>query len=87
MEDNYSVREGAYFIEADEEQLKTLFGKAAEQGRTDIALKCAYPTVYEEMVRKLIDEQEIFSYMQAESNSVAYAQNEKQLSMTFWVTN
>ena len=87
MEDNYYVREGAYFIEADEEQLKTLFGKAAEQGRTDIALKCAYPTVYEEMVRKLIDEQEIFSYMQAESNSVAYAQNEKQLSMTFWVTN
>ena len=64
-----------------------LFQNAAASGRTDIALKCAYPTIYEEMVRKLIEEQEIFSYMQVESGSVAYAQNEKQLSMTFWVTN
>ena len=87
LEDNYYVREGAYFTEVNEEQLETLFDNAAEQGRTDIALKCAYPTVYEEMVRKLIEEQEIFSYMQVEGDSVAYAQNEKQLSMTFWVTN
>lgn len=87
LEDNYYVREGAYFTEVNEELLEMLFQNAAASGRTDIALKCAYPTIYEEMVRKLIEEQEIFSYMQVESGSVAYAQNEKQLSMTFWVTN
>ena len=87
LEDNYYVREGVYFTEINEQQLETVFQNAANQGQTEIALKCADRSVYEEMVRNLITDQKIFSYMSGDGGSVAYAQNEKQLSMTFWLAN
>lgn len=88
-EANYYVREGTYFTSYDREQMKEIFDRAEEEGRTDVTLKCGDEACYEEICHALIDEQEIFSYMRMEgdSNTVTYAQNGKQLSLTFWVTN
>ena len=84
---NYYVREGAYFTAYDAEQMQSIFDRAWESGRTEITLKCADEECYREICRVLIDEQEIFSYMPENSSTIAYAQNGKQLSLTFWVTN
>lgn len=84
---NYYVREGVYFTSYDAEQMQSMFDRAWESGRTEITLKCADEECYREICRVLIDEQEIFSYMPENSSTIAYAQNGKQLSLTFWVTN
>ena len=88
-EANYYVREGMYFTSYDREQMQEIFDRAAADGRTDVTLKCADEICYEEICHALIDGQEIFSYMQIPGNgsTVTYAQNGKQLSLTFWVTN
>lgn len=88
-EANYYVREGSYFTSYDHEQMQAVFDRAIEGGRTEVTIKCADELCYQEICHVLIDEQEIFSYMQIQgnSNTVTYAQNGKQLSLTFWVTN
>ena len=88
-EANYYVREGFYFTSYDHEQMQAVFDRAIEGGRTEVTIKCADELCYQEICHALIDEQEIFSYMQIQgnSNTVTYAQNGKQLSLTFWVTN
>ena len=84
---NYYVQEGTYVTTYDPEQLQQIFDRAQENGRADVTLKCADETCYEEISHALIEEQEIFSYLQGEHSTITYAQNRKQLSLTFWVTN
>ncbi len=84
---NYYVQEGTYVTTYDPEQLQQIFDRAQENGRADVTLKCADETCYEEISHALIEEQEIFSYLQGEHSNITYAQNRKQLSLTFWVTN
>ena len=52
-----------------------------------MTIKCCDALCYETMVSELIEEQEIFQYLTGGESSIAYAQNEKQLSLTFWVTS
>lgn len=87
LENNYYVREGVYFTEVDETQLAECFQRAQESGKSDVTLKCADAAVYEELYDRLITKQEIFDYLDSEGGNIAYAQNEKQMSMTFWVTS
>lgn len=84
---NYYVQEGTYVTTYDPEQLQQIFDRTQENGRADVTLKCADETCYEEISHALIEEQEIFSYLQGEHSTITYAQNRKQLSLTFWVTN
>ena len=84
---NYYVMEGALFTVYDRAQMEALFQKAVESGQSDITIKCADAACYEEVLTELIEEQEIFDYLSDEESSIAYAQNEKQHSLTFWVTN
>ena len=86
-EANYYVREGSYFSFYDREQMKEVFDRAAASGRADVTVKCADEICYQEILSALVDEREIFDYMGGGGKKVAYAQNEKQLSLTFWVTN
>lgn len=81
--DNYYIREGLYFAEMDEEHLRSCFAAVTEG--EDITVKCADRQVYDEMYRFLIEEQGIFDCIGGEGGTVAYALNEKQLSMTFWL--
>ena len=84
---NYYVREGALFTGYDRVQMEALFQKAIETGQGDITIKCVDAVSYKEVLTALIEEQEIFDYLAGEESRVAYAQNEKQHSLTFWVTN
>jgi hypothetical protein len=84
---NYYVQEGALFTAYDREQMAALFQKAAGSGQNDITVKCADAACYEEILRILIEDQEIFQFLAEGESRIAYAQNEKQLSLTFWVTN
>ena len=86
-ENNYYVREGALFLEYDREQMSKLFENAINQGRPDVTVKCTDDLCYREILSALVDGQEIFGYLEGSGKSVAYAQNDKQLSLTFWVTN
>lgn len=87
MDANYYVLEGALFESYNREQMAELFARAQEQGKNDVTVKCASQQCYEEVMKALIEDQEIFRYLDDNGDSVAYAQNDKQLSMTFWVTN
>lgn len=84
---NYYVREGALFTGYDREQMTELFDRMLGQGRNDITVKCATQESYSEIYTALIENQEIFGYLAGLSDTVAYSQNETQLSLTFWVTN
>lgn len=84
MQANYYVREGAYFTAYDEAALQALFEKSYEEGKTDVTLKCGNTAVYEELLQKLVDGQEIFRYMKDSADSIAYANNDVQMSLTFW---
>ena len=85
LEANYYVREGLYFNNFDLEHLRQVFTDAAGQNKTDITLKCADAAVYTQMSKSLIEDQKIFDYLEAPEGTIAYAQNEKQLSLTFWM--
>lgn len=87
MAANYYVMEGAYFTEYDEGALEDFFERGYEEGRTDVTLKCADEEVYAAFRTHLIEEQQIFSYLNANGGSVAYAEDAGQLSMTFWLVN
>lgn len=87
LTDNYYVKEGVYFTDADQAQIEEVFERAGKQDREDITLKCADSAVYEEVYRLLVEEQGIFEYLESGAGRIAYTQNEKQLSITFWMTN
>lgn len=85
MKANYYVREGAYFTSLDTEAIRTLFEKGYASGSTCVTLKCSSQEVYQKMEEMLIGEQEIFQYLDNLDGVVAYADNETQLSLSFWL--
>ncbi|MCH5274692.1 MAG: hypothetical protein J1E65_02540 [Lachnospiraceae bacterium] len=84
---NYYVMEGAYFTDYDETAVADFFAKGYEEKKTDVTLKCADEEIYALFYRHLIEEYEIFNYLDAEGGSVAYAEDLEQYSMTFWLVD
>ncbi len=85
-EANYYVREGALFSSYDRDQMAELFRRKIQEGQEAVTVKCTDAVCYGEVLDALVGKQEIFSYLPDREGSIAYAQNEKQLSVTFWVT-
>lgn len=84
MDCNYYVKEGTYLTTCDEAALQQLFETEYDQSQGSITIKCADSTVYGEAKRILIDEQKIFQYIHQTDGTVAYSDNEEQLSLSFW---
>lgn len=85
--DNYYVREGNLFTDYNREQMQGIFQRFLESGKKDVTIKCTDELVFRQILNAMVEEQEIFDYLSGDYDSVGYTQNEKQLSMTFWVTN
>lgn len=85
--DNYYVRENALFTTYDKMQMAALFEKLNTGECREILVKCDGWETYLEIWKAMIEEQEIFDYIAMENTTVHYISNEKQLSMSFWVTN
>lgn len=84
---NYYAKEGALFTSYDKEQLQRLFDRAKTENRDNITVKCADRECYEKVLEELVEKHEIFRYMGEAEAAVAYARNDNQMSVTFWVTN
>ena len=87
VRDNYYVKEGAVFDSYDTVKLQELFDRRAASGRRDVALRCTSLSCYLEMQEALIERQEIFEYLDNHGEQVAYSLDDKQQTMTFWMTN
>ncbi len=82
--DNYYVREGCLLSACEETALRQAFERATQAGRQEISLKCTEEEVYRQLLEHLIEQKEVFSYLEEGYNTLHYARNEKQLSITFW---
>jgi hypothetical protein len=85
--DNYYVRENTLFFEYDSEKMSLLFQKLGTEGYPDVTVKCNDADTYSSIYEALIEQQDIFDYLPEEKDTISYTLNEKQLSMTFWMTN
>lgn len=85
MEANYYVREGLYFTSVDDNQLTQIFSDGYDKGSAYVTLKCASPEIYNKMYEKLINNQEIFHYLDCPDGIVSYTDNDEQCSMSFWL--
>ncbi|MDD3368425.1 MAG: transglutaminase domain-containing protein [Lachnospiraceae bacterium] len=85
LTDNYYVREDAYFESMDADKLEALFTAYYAAGREYVTCKCADEAVYSQMKQYLLGDQHIFDYLESDENSVAYADSDDQLSISFWL--
>lgn len=83
---NYFVREGAYLTEADTDAFTVLARRRIEAGEDCVSCKCATREVYEELCRKLFDEQEIFRCLgTAPGGSIRYLRSDRSRTVTVWL--
>lgn len=84
MESNYYVQEGLYFTELNTSQVKEAFLNAQENGDKIVTLKCASPTVYAAVYAHLIEDQNIFKYID-DSVNVNYVEFKDECRMSFYL--
>lgn len=87
MENNYYVREGAYFTVYDEAALRTFFERNVESGKTEVTILCADRAVFDVFLQELITNQKIFRFLSSPDGTVAYIEDPDKFSMTFWLVN
>lgn len=86
MTDNYYVKEDALFYGYDEEKIRQLFDRAVSEGKNSVTIKCSDNECFNEIKTQLIDNQKIFNCISEETTQVTYANNSRQLSLTFWIS-
>ena|GEM_PF-112639 len=86
-DDNYFIREDAYFESLDLARLQLLFAKTTKKNAWQVSVKCANKECFEDMKDFLLAKQKIFDYYPDEVNQITYYQYEDLFCLTFWVTN
>jgi len=84
-EANYYEKENIYFEGMDSVKMEELFNKGYANNETNITLKCKSQSTYNEILQVMIEDQEIFSYLEGENKTVTYTYNELQLTISFWL--
>ena len=85
QKDNYYIREGLYLTEYDEEKLKKIFEQTYADESRYVMFRCSDEAVFDEIREKLIDNQEVFQYIDNEGKSIAYSDNRTQRTISFWI--
>lgn len=83
--DNYYIREGLYLTAWDTDKIKHIFEMAYLEKNNYVTIKCENEIVYQEIKEKLIDEQQVFQYIKQRWESIAYVENSRQLTISFWL--
>lgn len=84
LQDNYYVHQGAYCTEVDAGQIESLFLYAYKNNSSYVTMKSADETVYQDLEQFLLNEQNIFNYLQ-NSTSISYTKNDNTLTFSFWI--
>ncbi len=85
MRNNYYVREGEYFTENDMDTLGGLFSRRYADGSNNVTIKCSTKAVYDEFIRRLISEQQVFGYIEGSNNTVSYTTFDEQYILIIWL--
>ena len=85
LDDNYYVREGAYFTEASLQAFSELSSRRHAEGADCVRFKCATQEIYTQMVSLLVDEKHIFDYIyKAPGETLLFTRSDAQRSFTVW---
>ena len=90
MEDNYYVREGAYFNNDDLEHVRELFDRRYSEGSENVTIKCATEDVYNLLLDKLVSKGAVFDYLRGgydkdNKKNVRYTTFEETKTIIFWL--
>ena len=88
IEDNYFVREGAFFSYVDEAGLQALFDSAYEQGMEFVTVKAADYYVYLSLKNYLLEEQNVFRILgrRKSDNTISFWENTDSCTISFKLT-
>lgn len=82
-ENNYFVREGAYFEKTDLDQFSKLVNSRLKQKKHSVSIKCKSVEVYNSLKRVLFDEGKVRSYIPKSNGSEIYtSSSDKLLTLT-----
>ena len=82
---NYYIKEGLYFTDLDTDKLARVFADAYEKEYAYVEIKCADIVVYRKINTYLIEEQNIFKYLEDSKDTVSYYEGEDILLLEFWL--
>jgi len=85
MRNNYYVREGEYFTETDMNAVSNLFSRRYADGSNNVTIKCSTKAVYDDLINRLINDQQVFSYMDGSNNTVSYTTFDEQYILIIWL--
>ena len=84
-EDNYYIRDRAYFTEASLEAFGDLVARRMSEGAPAVTFKCSDAVVYDLMITQLVDESKIFDYIhKSPGESLSFTRSDDHLSFTVW---
>lgn len=81
---NYYVKENLLFSEYDIKRLNAAFEPLRNRKTSFVTIKCTNRDLQNEFLDKLIGNQDIFSYLPAELESINYSMNEELCTLTFY---
>lgn len=84
MTANYYVHEDAYFVEVNEDQIASLFENAYVEDSGYVTMKCMNKSVYDAIYQYLINDQNIFNYLEG-TTSISYTGNVETYTYSFWI--
>ncbi len=85
MRNNYYVREGEYFTETDMNAVSNLFSRRYADGSNNVTIKCSTKAVYDDLINRLINDQQVFGYMDGSNNTVSYTTFDEQYILIIWL--
>ena len=77
--------DSAYDEKFDTEKIAQVFDRAYETGENHVEIKCQDAVVFREIYGYLIEEQNVFQYLNNEKDTVSYYEDEELLMLEFWL--